>query len=72
MFFLVFIKFYVGIYTHDEFYTKHFFIKHRPHLKTFFYSPRGMSDRKVFEMDLNEQKEQLLFDEFILKNQIIP
>lgn len=40
-------KFWIGIYEHDEFNTKHIFIKHTPIWKSYFYSPRGMSDLKL-------------------------
>ncbi|WP_217491456.1 hypothetical protein, partial [Polaribacter reichenbachii] len=66
---LIVSKFWVGIYTHDEFGGKNIFIKHRPIWKTFFYSPRGMSDLKLSEMTTEKQNEQILFDEFILENQ---
>lgn len=64
-------KFWIGIYTHDEFGGKILFLKHRPIWQTFFYSPRGMSDLKTSEMSSKKQKEQLLFDEFILQKQNI-
>ncbi|UUV22565.1 hypothetical protein [Paenimyroides aestuarii] len=68
---LIVSKFWVGIYTHDEFGGKNVFIKHRPIWKTFFYSPRGMSDLKLSEMSTEKQTEQILFDEFVLKHQTI-
>ncbi len=68
---LIVSKFWVGIYTHDEFGGKNLFIKHRPIWKTFFYSPRGMSDLKLSEMSAEKQNEQKLFDEFVLENQTI-
>lgn len=64
-------KFWIGIYTHDEFGGKHVFIKHRPIWKTFFYSPRAMSDLKLSEMPPEKQNEQILFDEFVLENQTV-
>lgn len=64
---LIVSKFWVGIYTHDEFEEKVMFIKHRPIWKTFFYSPRGMSDLKLSKMSPEKQTEQILFDEFVLK-----
>lgn len=64
-------KFWIGIYTHDEFGGNNIFIKHRPIWKTFFYSPRGMSDLKLSEMSIDKQNEQKLFDEFVLENQAI-
>lgn len=66
--FVIMTKFSVGIYEDDEFPETHLFIKHRPIWKTFFYSPRGMSDKKLTQMTKEDQKEQLLFDEFILEN----
>ena len=68
---LIVSKFWIGIFTHDEFGHKVVFIKHRPIWKTFFYSPRGMSDLKLSEMSKEKQNEQKLFDEFILENQTI-
>ena len=68
---LIVSKFWIGIFTYDEFGHKVVFIKHRPIWKTFFYSPRGMSDLKLSEMSKEKQKEQKLFDEFILENQTI-
>lgn len=64
----IFIKFWVGIYEDDEFSNRVVFIKHRPIWKSFFYSPRGMSDLKISEMSPEKQFEQKLFDEFVLKN----
>ena len=67
---LIVLKLVVGIYEDDEFPEKHLFIKHRPIWQTYFYSPRGLSDLKHSEMSVDRQKEQLLYDEFVLK--IIP
>jgi len=61
-------KFWIGIYEHDEFSTNHIFIKHRPIWKSYFYSPRGMSDLILTDFPSTEQKEQILFDEFVLEN----
>jgi len=60
------LKFWIGIYEHDEFFHKSIFMKHRPIWKTFFYSPRGMSDLKFSDMTKEQQREQKYFDEFIL------
>ena len=68
---LILSKFWIGIYKHDEFGTNHTFIKHRPIWKTFFYSPRGMSDLKLSEMSKEKQNEQKLFDEFVIEHQLI-
>ena len=62
---LILFKFWFGIYSHDEFGGKIIFFKHRPIWKTFFYSPRGMSDLKLYEMSTEKQNEQILFNEFI-------
>lgn len=61
-------KFWIGIYKDDEFSSTHVFIKYRPIWKTYFYSPRGMSDLKLSDMSVIRQTEQKLFDEFVLKN----
>lgn len=58
---VILIKLFTGIYIHDEFGERHFFIKYRPIWKTIFYSPRGMSDRKLSEMTTKEQTEQKLY-----------
>ena len=62
---LIVSKFWIGIYSHDEFGGKNIFIKHRPIWKTFFYSPIGMSDLKLSELSTEKQNEQILFNEFI-------
>jgi len=59
------IRLFSGIYIHDEFGEKHFFIKHRPTWKWRFYSPIGLSDLKFEELSREAQKEQLFFNEFI-------
>lgn len=64
---LVILKFWVGLYADDEFNETHIFIKHRPIWKSYFYSPRGMSDLELYQMSKERQLEQILFDEFILK-----
>jgi hypothetical protein len=61
------IRFYTGVYIHDEFGSKHFFIKHRPIWKWTFYSPIGMSDKNINDLSDTEKLEQKLFDEFITK-----
>lgn len=68
---LITLKFWTGIYDHDEFNSKHIFFKHRPIWQTKFYAPRGMSDLKISDMAPNKQKEQILFDEFVLEQRII-
>ncbi|QOG02257.1 hypothetical protein [Flavobacterium sp. MDT1-60] len=59
------IRLFCGIYIHDEFAEKHFFIKHRPSLKWTFYSPIGMSDNKIEELSEENQIEQKYFNEFV-------
>ena len=67
---MIIAKFWIGVYQHDEFSNeKYMFVKHRAIWKTYFYSPRGMSDLKLSEMTDEEQFEQRLFDEFIIENQ---
>lgn len=58
-------RFFCGIYVHDEFGGKHFFIKHRPTWKWKFYSPVGMSDTKFEELSEEEKIEQKYFNEFV-------
>jgi len=65
---IVITKFWIGVYEDDEFYEEHVFFKHRAIWKTYFYSPRGMSDLNISEMSSEQQKEQKLFDEFIIEN----
>ncbi len=65
------IRFYTGVYIHDEFGSKHFFIKHRPIWKWTFYSPIGMSDKNINDLSDTEKLEQKLFDEFITKQGIM-
>ncbi|WP_339625816.1 hypothetical protein [uncultured Winogradskyella sp.] len=61
-------KFWIGVFEHDEFNYKVIFIKHRAIWKTYFYSPRGMSDLKIKDLTVKEQTEQILFDEFVVSN----
>lgn len=59
------IRLFAGVYIHDEFGETHFFLKHRPIWKWSFYSPVGQSDLKFEYLNNDDQKEQILFDEFI-------
>lgn len=61
----IFIRLFAGVYIHDEFGETHFFIKHRPIWKWIFRSPVGLSDLKIEDLTKDDQKEQILFDEFI-------
>ncbi|MDC1324426.1 DUF4952 domain-containing protein [Flavobacteriaceae bacterium] len=63
---LLILKLFVGVYEEDEFFYKDLFVKHRPVWKTYFYSPRGMSDKTLSEMPKKEKREQIMYDEFIL------
>lgn len=62
---IIIFRFFVGVYSHDEFGGTNLFIKHRPTWKWSFYSPIGMSDIEIKDLSTEEQKEQLLFNEFI-------
>jgi len=62
---IITIRFFCGVYQHDEFSEKYFFIKHRPTWKWIFYSPIGMSDKKIEEFSKEEQTEQKYFNEFV-------
>ena len=62
---IIVLRFFVGVYSHDEFGGTNLFIKHRPIWKWSFYSPIGMSDIEIKDLSTKEQKEQLLFNEFI-------
>jgi len=62
------LKFWIGISEDDEFKEYNIFIKHRPMWKTFFYSPKGMSDMTLKEMTDQQRYEQKLYDEFVRLN----
>lgn len=62
---LIILKLFGGIYEDDEFEEKYFFIKNKPSFKTYFYSPRGMSDMTIEQMSENQKNEQMLYDEFV-------
>jgi hypothetical protein len=59
------IRLFCGVYIHDEFLERHFFIKHRPSWKWTFYSPLGMSDKKIEQLSEENQAEQKYFNEFV-------
>lgn len=63
----IIIRLFAGKYIHDEFGETHFFVKHRPTWKWSFRSPVGQSDLKIEDLTKDDQKEQILFDEFIRK-----
>lgn len=62
---IISIRLFCGVYIHDEFGEKHFFIKSRPIWKWTFYSPIGMSDKKIEALSKAEQTEQKYFNEFV-------
>lgn len=65
-FFLVLsLRFFCGVYIHDEFAEKTFFIKYRPIWKWRFFSPLGQSDLTIKELSEQEQIEQKYFNEFV-------
>ena len=57
----------VGLFRDDEFYEPGLFTKHRPSFKVNFYSPTGMSDLTVNDLNANEQVEEIAFEEFVYK-----
>lgn len=59
------IRFWFGVYIHDEFGDTELFMKHRPIWKWKFYSPINMSDLKLEDLSKEKREEQLLFNEFI-------
>ncbi|PZP43922.1 MAG: hypothetical protein DI598_15160 [Pseudopedobacter saltans] len=65
----IIIRFFCGIYVHDEFAETNFFIKYKPTWKWKFYSPRGMSDLKFEEMSAEQKTEQKYWEEFIVGRQ---
>ena len=58
-------RFFIGVFSHDEFGGTHIFIKHKPTWKWKFYSPLGMSDMKLEDLSKEKQREQMLFNEFV-------
>ena len=63
--FIVYVRLFCGVYTHDEYGEERFFIKHKPVWKWHFHSPRGQSDLKYSEMSDEQKSEQDYFNEFI-------
>ena len=68
--FSLLIRLYFGVYIHDEFGDKCYFIKHKATWKWKFYSPIGMSDTKFEELNIEKQIEQRYFDEFVSKQDL--
>ena len=54
-----------GFYRDDEFYDLSIFFKHRPTIKTYFYSPIGMSDKTLEDLSPGQQNELVAFNEFV-------
>ncbi|WP_316634420.1 hypothetical protein [uncultured Flavobacterium sp.] len=65
------IRLFCGVYVHDKFAERHFFIKYRPTWKWTFYSPIGISNKKIEELSKEDQIEQKYFNEFIIGQRII-
>ncbi|MBB6612074.1 hypothetical protein H7F15_13575 [Pontibacter sp. Tf4] len=61
----ILIRLWFGIYHHDEYAETHLFFKHRPILKWTFYSPIGMSNLELDDLNEEERREELLFEEFV-------
>ncbi|AQY20977.1 hypothetical protein [Riemerella anatipestifer] len=59
------VRFFCGVYEHDEFAENYYFIKHKPTWKWRFYSPRGMSDLELNQMTNEQKYEQKMFDEYV-------
>jgi len=59
-------RFWLGIYEHNEFYSSHIFIKHRPIWKWKFYSPIGMGELDKLTTP-EKRNEYRLFNEFIIQ-----
>ena len=59
------LRLFCGVYVHDEFGGKTWFVKHRPTWKWKFYSPIGMSDLRVQDLSEEQRQEQHYFDEFV-------
>ncbi len=70
IFFLVITWLFVGIFRDDEFYEPELFIKHRATFKVNFYSPIGMQDIKLNELDTIKKIEELAFQEFVINKDI--
>jgi hypothetical protein len=67
--FLILTWLFVGLYRDDEFHESSLFTKYRPTFKVNFYSPIGMQDLKI--EDLNRQKiEEIAFQEFVIERHI--
>lgn len=61
---------FAGIFYDDEFYEASFFTKYRPAFKIFFYSPTGQSDMVLDDLPSDKQKEEIAFEEFVIKQNV--
>jgi len=58
--FIVSVRLFCGVYTHDEYGEERFFIKHRPVWKWHFHSPQGQSDLKYSEINYEQKSERVI------------
>lgn len=63
-----FLRLWIGVYSDAEFGENWLFVKHKPTLKWRFYSPLGMSDKTLKNLTTKQQKEEILYQEFIENN----
>jgi len=63
-------RLFCGVYVHDEFGDRIFFLKHKPTWKWKFYSPQGMSDIRFEKLNSEQQIEQKYFDEYVTQQGI--
>ena len=54
-----------GISRDDEFYEHTIFVKHRPTIKLYFYTPIGQSDLNLTDLTEDKKREELMYQEFI-------
>ena len=61
---IIFLRFWVGVYADAEIGEKWLFIKYKPTWKWYFYSPLGMSDKTITDLNPVLQKEEILFQKY--------
>lgn len=59
-----FLLLFVGVKKHPELKEYFIFLKYKPSFKVIFYSPIGKSDKRLEDLSLAEQKEELAYSEF--------
>jgi hypothetical protein len=59
-----------GVSRDPEFYEPTIFVKHRPTLKVFFFTPIGESDLKLEDLEKDSKREELLYQEFVVNHGI--